>query len=648
MSRPTDRANDYELTLNFLPIEGELPSFTVYRRLPESQQQERPGDHIFSYSLPAGAGDEDGWQRYWVSRSEMEGYESFAVPTRHANPHLLCRALFWALCDAAGDALDESDFHIPRDGFIQQLDLVQRTYSEGQEILILQPYHLRATDTYGLLADFHFSLADGVPFSRRIQQLSLSLDSSGRRNINYYADRWSKILTFLDERRSLLTKVRLPETDAPLTFADALCRLRCDCLRTKVYVFGDGQQSKSQYMGLKEHGPLEPLGSSPKILFVFREQDRVAARTLAMRLRGGQGLGRYTFPGFKELFKRDLDIDGNPVVLPDLSKASIEAALDRAKKECESHEIVVPVIVLPEDDESYLTQKSLFSHDEIASQVCTLRVLRDDNALKWALSNIALQVFCKAGGQPWKVRPTEDRSLIIGISQSHRMKEGDTGRRVVEKYFAFSVMTDNSGLFQSMQVLGEGDDSETYLDALRENLRRLLRESAQDFARVVIHTSFKLKRKEMNAIRKVVEEVSGDSDLRCRFAVVKVNHRCRFFGVNKGTNSLVPYEASRLKLGPGEYLLWFEGIFPDKTTVSKAFPGPTHIHILRSGDRPAVSDEVLLQDLVNLSGANWRGFNAKSAPVSVFYCHLVANLVQDFHERGLPLPAVKDIKPWFL
>ena len=110
----------------------------------------------------------------------------------------------------------------------------------------------------------------------------------------------------------------------------------------------------------------------------------------------------------------------------------------------------------------------------------------------------------------------------------------------------------------------------------------------------------------------------------------------------------MPYEATRVRLGPRDYLVWFEGIFPDRPTVTKAFPGPTHLQILRVSDEHGIPDDSLLQDLVNLSGANWRGFNAKSAPVSVFYCHLVADMVHDFHERGLPLPAVKDIRPWFL
>ena len=42
------------------------------------------------------------------------------------------------------------------------------------------------------------------------------------------------------------------------------------------------------------------------------------------------------------------------------------------------------------------------------------------------------------------------------------------------------------------------------------------------------------------------------------------------------------------------------------------------------------------------------GSMLRAIPVSVFYCHLVADLVHDFHERGLPLPQVQVIRPWFL
>jgi hypothetical protein len=369
------------------------------------------------------------------------------------------------------------------------------------------------------------------------------------------------------------------------------------------------------------------------LLFVFREQDRLPARRLALALKGLKQHGQYNFPGFNELFKTTLEIDANPIVLPDLSPASMEAALKQATEARKTSPNILPVIVLPNgDDNGYLAQKAHFSHAGMPTQVCTLRILEDEESLKWAVANLALQIFCKAGGRPWKVRPTAERSLIIGISQSHKIQFVDEQAHV-DKYFAFSVLTDSSGLFQQIQVLGDSDDHNTYVSALRSNLKQVLESNAGA------------------AIEQTTREVAAATDKsKCRFSVIKVNHKSRFFGVNRSVNSLVPYEATKVRLGPHEYLVWFEGIYPDKPTVTKAFPGPTHLQFLRvNNERTEPSEErELLQDLVNLSGANWRGFNAKSSPVSVFYCHLVADLVHNFHERGLPMPAVQDIQPWFL
>src|SRR5262249_7842867 len=162
-----------------------------------------------------------------------------------------------------------------------------------------------------------------------------------------------------------------------------------------------------------------------------------------------------------------------------------------------------------------------------------------------------------------------------------------------EKYFAFSVMTDNSGLFQKIQVLSEGVEEPDYLTQLQRNLSALVAESAQAFSRVVVHTSFKLKHREIDAINKTIKAAAKTPQSTCQFAVVKVNHKSRFFGINRRANSLVPYEATRVKLGPREYLVWFEGILPDRPIVTKAFPGPTHLQILRVSDEHSIPDEIL-------------------------------------------------------
>ena len=637
-------AGEYRIHLNFLPVKEPLPKFAVYRKL-HSPQESRPQPGIMAYRLPPTEDVEDNWPSYWISPHDVDEFERFEVKMQ-TNPYLTCYILHYALADAARKLLQHDKFYIPDNPFIREISFIQRIHTEGNEQLVVQPYYLRAVRQFGYLVDFHFRLNPGVPFSRKIQQLSLSLDSSFKRNLDYYADRYSKLITFRSELKDVFSAIRMPGTGEFVQLASEFTSLPADRLKTKTYVFSRNKEARSQFMGLREFGPLRPLDNPPHLLFIFREQDRQAARLLARGLRGIGQQGRYAFPGFEALFKCNIEIDSNPIILPDLEQPAMVDTLERVKKIREEHPSTIPVLVLPADDKAYLIHKALFSRAEIPTQVCTLRVLQNEGALKWAIANLALQIFCKAGGYPWKVQSSDaERTLIIGISQSHKLhKDGNETR--VERYFAFSVMTDSSGLFQKIQVLGDSDQRTDYLKELKENLHEALSEGASKFSRVVIHTSFKLKHEEIEAIQTTVQDAAGSS--HSQFAVIKVNQRSRFFGVNRSVNSLVPFEATRVKLGPGEYLIWFEGIFPDKTTVNKAFPGPTHLKILRIVQEDSVLPEKLLQDLVNLSGANWRGFNAKSAPVSVFYCHLVADFVRHFHERGLPLPAVQDIRPWFL
>jgi hypothetical protein len=634
-----------KLRINFLPVLGELSPFTVYR-LPRIADSERPGgafcthfrnEHEENSSIP-----------YWVRFKPAADFLEHRVEGQ-AGIQLTKRALFHGLTESARNTLKTDAYQIRDDSFYLEMAFDFDVHEEGVEQLSVQTYFLGATKQFGLVLDFHFAKRDSVAFSRRVQQLSLSLDKSFKRNLDCYLDRRNKIVKFLRERIATFSNIQLPGSDSKLELAKNFAEIPYKRLQAKTFLFSELHESKSQFSGLKQFGPLSDAPIPPHLLFVFLERDRGSARTLAMALQGKSKDNRYNFPGFESLFKTPISVDGSPIVLESLGRPNFQAALEQIKERKDTKPGLIPVFVLPaSDDNGYVMLKSLFTSAQIPTQVCTTDLIADDYGLKWAIANIALQIFCKAGGCPWKVRPTTDRTLIMGISQSHKKQIAGNGS-VIEKYFAFSVMTDNSGLFQRLEVLGDCSEEEEYLEKLRANLARILKQEANAFKQVVIHTSFRLKWREMEAIESIVKEASQESSgLSCRFAVVKVNHKTRFFGFNNEVNSLVPYEGTVASLGGGEYLVWFEGIFPDKTTVNKAFAGPTHVQFLRQSSDDKIADGAVLQDLVNLSGANWRGFNAKSAPVSVFYCHLVADLVHSFHLQGLPLPTVQDLKPWFL
>ena len=43
-------------------------------------------------------------------------------------------------------------------------------------------------------------------------------------------------------------------------------------------------------------------------------------------------------------------------------------------------------------------QVVLFSHSGVPIQVCMLKILEDEELLKWSIANLALQVFLRSGG----------------------------------------------------------------------------------------------------------------------------------------------------------------------------------------------------------------------------------------------------------
>ena len=59
-------------------------------------------------------------------------------------------------------------------------------------------------------------------------------------------------------------------------------------------------------------------------------------------------------------------------------------------------------------------------------------------------------------------------------------------------------------------------------------------------------------------------------------------------------------------------LYGLEGLLYGKEVVDKRLSNPVHIKFLNINNRKDFDEQAYLQDILNLSGANWRGFNAKS------------------------------------
>ena len=213
MSRHRNRKGDYRIHLNLMPIAGDLPDFTVYRRVQATPDEERPHPDILAYRLPTTPDDDGDWQSYWISMGARDSFDAFRA-SQSTMPALTRRVLFHALESAAQTALQNDQYRVPKKRFLEAMEFVHRVHPQGDEVLVVQPYYLRATRQFGYLLDFRFRLRDGVAFDRKVQQLSLSLDGRFRRNVDYYIDRSRRVSTMFSERADVFSSLQLPDGQA--------------------------------------------------------------------------------------------------------------------------------------------------------------------------------------------------------------------------------------------------------------------------------------------------------------------------------------------------------------------------------------------------------------------------------------------------
>jgi hypothetical protein len=491
------KIENYSIEINFILLDRQVFIFNAYRMECDDLTKPKPNETFMQYSLPVSPTDSGNRKTYWISFTNTKGLEQVSVNSED-NRLLTVRFLHHVLAQSSSKCLEESEYIIENRGFLKEIHFVLNHYPEGKECVSVQPYYLRINDEFGFLLDYSFKQDPDIPFSRKIQRLSLSLDENYRSNKNFYSDRFKKIAGFLNHEVSKIFPLKHHELEGSITISEKFTELSASLLDTKTYVFNNDREKNSQFLGVKEFGPLFRPKYNPTFIFIFREEDTELARYLLRSLRGQ--IFPYQFPGMHKMFNIDFsNTHINHFVIPAYNREALTDVLAKIAEIASP----VPVLVVPGEKDAYYLQKSLFTNCKISSQCITRKILRDERQFKWAVANIGLQIFCKAGGRPWLVKPTDSRCLIIGISQTHLREPGEDYK--IKKYFAYSVLTDSSGVFQRLSVLARGDDKNTYLKELKYSVIETVKANSAKFDTIVIHTSFKIRRDELDVIKEAIK-----------------------------------------------------------------------------------------------------------------------------------------------
>ena len=630
-----------KVALNFIEIINQSFPVHVYIKKVVKPDQASPYPNIKRYNLPEDlTNPKSAFVPYYVSESAKAGFEHTSISSA-INNVLTVHKLFESLVQKCRQILHEGTEFTIENGFRKKVNIIISTSDLGNEEIWLEPYFLNISRKFGFLIGFHFNLAEGKPFNKSVQKKSLSLTQEGRENINYYADIYRKLHSFIGH-----FKPKLFPLDQEIDIDNCFRSIASQRLESKKYIFNNGRVETSQFQGVKKHGPLFKLADNCLICFMYRPEEKPFSYELFHALKGDK-FG--TFPGMDAMFSFSLGKEHvNGLPLTDYSEASIASAITQLK-DIAGNRPTLPLLLIPwsrtectpEENDTYYRIKHQFLAKKLPSQFVSLQRMRARDGLKWSISNIGLGTFSKLGGLPWKLQPRHNKCLIIGIGQAHR-RQGDGS---INRYFAYSVLTDSSGLYDSIRVISRSEQKKNYLNGLTENIKDIINNMAMRYDKFVIHTPFKLKTEEVDAIKAGLDDIEEKE-----IVVIKFNENSKYFGFVPTNNSKVPFESSCVPLGRRQYLIWFEGLQYHNPTIRRRIAKPMHAEFIYSSiDNLSENDEIsYLQDAINLSGANWRGFNAKTSPVSVYYAKIIADYIGYFDKLGLPEIDIEDLPPWFL
>lgn len=527
---------DKNIRLNFYTIIPEEFEFKVWRQEYRGEKREDFSQDLYRNTLPIEQ-DLNSRRDYWILFEPKADFEEFVCKETY-NHKLTQHYLYHLLLHKIKNKLPSEYYMLPSN-FRKIAFFVLKKHKEGNETVWLEPYYLKSIGRFGFLVDFRFRKDPDVPYSRYIQQLSFSLDSYFRSNRNFYIDKYQKIQEFLsgfkDKIFPLSSNCDNTKLDISTTFQDLPIRM----LKTKKYIFGNEEIGSSQYKGLAAGGPLEELDKRVILAYIFLNRDKYLLEDLKNALRGDSY--NVMFKGLKRIFGLEVE-KIKEIPISDFSQKSLDYATKKVitLEESSNDVLVMPILIGDKNDnDSYYSMKYKLLKNDLPLQVVTEQLLRKRESLKWATSNIALQIFAKLGGKAWKVLPSHEKSIIFGIGQSHKKESGK-----IVKYFAYSVCTDSSGIYKKIDILGKSEDEKTYLAQLKTNIIKTIEEHLYEgYTKYVLHIPFKVKGKELEAIYNAVKDFTEERNFSdIEFVVLKINTKNKFFGYAY-TNSLVPYES---------------------------------------------------------------------------------------------------------
>lgn len=508
----------------------------------------------------------------------------------------------------------------------------------GEQEITLQPEYIEADKKIGFLINFHFNKAVSYVNYTQIQKLSFSLTVDGK--VNGFQNK--NIKEFVERNFKAYIDIILEEIDIKIVkkwYVKKYSLLeRCFYSNGKVELLSNVDL-------IRKYPEKIRFADNKNFYFLFDESNVSFARDVYKALTGR--LFKDYFSGMKDFFNMNIDKQNvQKYVLKGKLLENIDMIENQILKKDKNAFLVICLQGRDEyvSSQFYTAIKLLCLKYDSGSQFLYSDKLSNENTLKYSISNVALQIFCKANGIPWSItnRSDEKESLIIGIGTCHkRLNDEKT------IFHAFAMCTDSSGIFSSSMTLAHSEIKDNYFVDIEKNLTALKKSSnLNNYKQVVFHLTNKISNSDMRVLSEIIKSIFND---RADLVILKLNKSSKYIGFSR-RNDCVVAKGTCVKLNSRKFLLWTDG-YCNENIYSNRPSKPLDIEILHSPVDIVVKN--LLEDIFKLSSANWHGFKTNSLPITLVYSKDIANFIYYVHECGLlnkmqELPTLKVSSPWFL
>jgi hypothetical protein len=289
-----------------------------------------------------------------------------------------------------------------------------------------------------------------------------------------------------------------------------------------VFDYGPGASAATPLTGLSNFGPFNAARfehNDLRVLALFHPQSRGAMTQFLKRLIDGIPESKYFQRGLKALFRlssvvpvlkevRSSFADAYEEAIDAAVRDSDNAGFDLALVECPDGSKLIPL----KENPYYRARARLMSYGIPTQGVRDEHLRSSTDALQWTLGPMALQVYAKVGGTPWRLPATQsvDREILVGIGHAlerPNLWSGAEQSKVVG-ITTFFLGDGSYMLGERLRSVPYKDYFDELLKALKASIETLAQEYAWeqgDSVRIVFHIFKPIKHVEADVVARLVE-----------------------------------------------------------------------------------------------------------------------------------------------